>query len=161
MLDGTGRDRRQKRLLVMNSSKRGFQILDLSLQGSVADVLDRTVAENPFSVFAAHRSQPFAKIVAEIRHVARENRRGPLFRPGFTLDEAAQALARVAGKVGFTNFAVVDDVESAIDLLADYISERAPNPRSEDIRIASLPTLSRRVHPFQVVRLGQTARMRR
>src|SRR5262245_37154616 len=98
MLDGTGRDRGQNRFFAMNSSKRGSKIFDLPLQGSVADVLERTVAENPSNIFAAHRAQPFAKIVAELCHVARENHRGPLFGPGLTLDKAAQALARVAGK---------------------------------------------------------------
>jgi len=70
---------------------------------------------------------PIVKVVAELDHVASVNSRGAIVRFYFAFDKAAEPLARIAGKIGLADFAVVDDVEPNRALLPDRPRDRRTN----------------------------------
>src|SRR5687768_3828530 len=97
------------------------------------------------------------EIVAEFYHFARVDRRGTVFRFYLAFDKAAQALARIAGKVGLADFTVVDDVEPAGDLLFDDFGDRFAHALGERRFVDGLAGDLSVVHRFQVRRLRQRA----
>src|SRR5687768_18394166 len=109
----------------------GFDVVDLSLERSVADIFERPVTEDSLDVFAANAAHAPAKIIAELDHVPSEDRRDVIFRFRFTFDEAAQALPGVARKVGLADFAIVDDIEAASQLFLNHFGNRLAHPLSE------------------------------
>ena len=153
VFDGARRDGGEKGLLVLLSLEAGFEIVDLLLQPFLADILERPVAENPLDVVAAIVACPLVEVIAKLHHVAGENRRGAILRFHFPFDEAGETFPRIAGKIGLADFAVVDDIEAAVQLLFNHLGDHLSQPFGESSLIHRLPADLRGVHLFQVSRL--------
>ena len=161
MFDGAGRDGREKCLLVLLSLEARFEITDFLLQPFLADILERPVAENPLDIVAAVVARPFVEVIAKLHHVAGENRRGSILWFHFPFDEAGETFPCIAGKIGLADFAVVDDIEAAVQLLLNHLGDHLSHPFGESLWIDGLPADLRGVHLFQVTRLWQGTGMGR
>src|SRR4029077_1539811 len=96
--------------------KGGLQILDVRFDLGLADVFERLgTVEDPGMVPDGSTSAP-VEVFGELNHVATEDRGGPEVRTRRSLDKAAQPFACVTGEIRFSQFAVVDDVDAALDL---------------------------------------------
>ena len=124
VLDGAGSDGGKKRFFVLLTLQAGLEVGDFRLQRFMADVFERRVAKHPFDVVAAMGSAR-VEVIAELGQVPGVDRRGLVAGFDFTLDEAAQPVARVAGEVRLARFAVIDDVEAAGDLFLDDVGDGA------------------------------------
>src|SRR5438128_4803036 len=123
----------------------------------MANVFERAVTKNSFDVFPAHVAEAAAEIIAELDHIAGENRRNSIFCLRFSFDKSAEPLARVTGEVGFSDFAVINNVETAVELFLHDVGNRASHPRGEGNFIDLLASALCRMHLLQIVRLGQRA----
>src|ERR1700730_16823493 len=101
------------------------------------------------------------EIITKLREIAAVNRRRTVLGADFAFDETAQAFARIAREIGFTDLAVVDDIEAAVKLLLDDFGDSAAYPLSESSFVDGLAADLRRVHLLQVGRLRQCAGMGR
>ena len=100
VLDGAGSDGGEKSFLVFLSLQTGLEVGDLRFQRCMADVFQRRIAEYPLDIVATVVGARF-KIVAELDQIPGIDGRGVVAGFGFAFDEAAQTVARIAGKVGF------------------------------------------------------------
>src|SRR3989442_13828144 len=97
----------------------------------MANVFEPAGAKNSLDVFPAHVAEAAAEIISELDHVAGENRRNSIFRLRVSFDESAEPFARVTGEVGFSDFAVINNVETAVELFLHDIGNRASHPLGE------------------------------
>ena len=141
VLDGAGRDGGKKCFLVFLSLEARFEIIDFLLQPLLADILERPVAENSLDVVAAIVACSLVEVVAKLHHVAGENRRGPILRFHFPFDEAGEPFPRIAGKIRLADFAVVDDIEAAVELLFDDLRDHLVHPFGESSLITGCPLI--------------------
>src|SRR5688572_33189175 len=88
----------------------------------MSGILQRRIAEDAPQIVAAV-SGSVMEIIAELDHVARVDRRSAVVGFYLAFDKAGQALARIAREIGLADFAVIDDVEAAGELLPDNFGE--------------------------------------
>src|SRR5437870_8865228 len=153
MLDRAGRNGGQKGILELCALKRRFKGLDIRFHSRMADVLERPVAEDSLYVLPAHRAEPLLEVLWKFHQVATENHRGALLGFGLSLCETAETLAGVAGKIRLPDFTVVDDVETAVDLLFYDLRNDALHPPGERFLVIRLPAVFRGKHFLKIVRL--------
>src|SRR3954453_5274287 len=108
----------------------------------MADIFKRTTAENAFGVFSAYGAEAPVEVAAELGHVACKDGRDAIFRTRIAFDKSTQPVAGVAGKIGFPHLAVVNDIESALDLFPDDFGNRATHAVGKCGFIAGLPRRS-------------------
>src|SRR4029434_792917 len=86
--------------------------------GGMADVLERLVAAKDPCMMPDGSAASLVKVIGKFRQVSAEYGSRPKIRAHRFLEEAAESLARIAREIGFAQFAVVDDIDAAIHLLA-------------------------------------------
>jgi len=97
------------------------------------------------------------KIITELGEISGVNRRCTILGADFALDETAEAFARIAREIGFTNLTIVDDVDAAVELFLDDFDDSAAYPLGENSFVDGLAGDFCLVHLFQVGRLRQGA----
>jgi hypothetical protein len=119
--------------------ERVFEVFDVGFNCSVTDVFERLVAVKDPCVVPDGSAPSFVKVIGKFRQVSAEYGSRPEIRPRRFLDEAAEPLACVAGEIRLAQFAVVDDIDPAVYLLAHALRHCAPNPLAIGLVIIGFP----------------------
>ncbi len=160
MLHGAGSDGREKSLCVLLALERRLQIGDVGVDFILADILERLDAIEHPGVMADGGPAAAVEILGELLHVAAEDRRRLEIHPGLALDESAQPLFGIAGEIRFAQFAVIDHVDAAIDLLLHHFGHRLAGPLGQRHAVIRLTLIARHQHLHQIFGPRQTADMR-
>ena len=98
------------------SLKRDFEIRDVGIHFLLADIFQRFHAIEDPRMMADGCPAAAVEILGELQHVAAENRSRLEIGTRRALDESAESFLRITGEIRFSQFAVVDDVDAALDL---------------------------------------------
>ena len=146
MFHGARRHGGQKCFFIFLVLKREFEIRDVGIHFLLADVFQRFHAIEDPRVMADGRPAAAVEIFGELQHVASENRRRLEIGTRRALDESAQSFLRITGEIRFSQFAVVDDVDAALDLFLHDFGDGFAGAPSESTVVERLAFVARQKH---------------
>src|SRR5262245_55936367 len=160
VLHGSRSHRRQKGLFDLDTLERSLEIVDVCFDGGMADVLKGLVAVEDPRVVSDGSPSSLVKVIGKFHQVSAEYGSRSEIRAGRLLDKATEPLARIAREIGFAQFAVVDDINPAINLLAHAFGHGAAHPLAIGFVVIGFPLVLCIEHLFEIRWLRQGARMR-
>ena len=99
------------------------------------------------------------EVLGKLNRVPTEDRGRLVIGTGRFFDEAAEPLPCVAGEIRFAEFAVIDDVDTAIDLFLHGSRHRAANPLGIGRLVIDLPLVFCHEHLHEIRRPRQCPRV--
>ena len=155
MLHGAGSHRWQERLRNLAALERGFEVVYVGFDGGMADILERLNAGEDPCMVADGSAPASVEVLGKLNRVPTEDRGRLVIGTGRFLDEAAEPLPCVAGEIRFAEFAVIDDVDTAIDLFLHGSRHRAANPLGIGRLVIGLPLVFCHEHLHEIRRPRQ------
>src|SRR5262249_20545978 len=131
--------RGQERLCDLSALERGFEVFDIGSDGDIAYVFERFNTEEHPRMMTNGSASPPIEVLGKLNRVSTEDRGRFMIGTDRLFDKAAESLSCVAGKIRFAEFAVVDDVDTAIALFLHGSCHGATNSLGISHLIIGLP----------------------